>query len=67
MRRHQDVHPLEPEIDRSRRIQMMLPDSLGRTIDAICALTGERPADAIKRIVHLGAPEDLKRLTRRAA
>lgn len=67
MARHHAPHPQEPESVGSRRFQITLYEGVAETIERICALTGERPADVAKRIINLGAAEDLKRLTRRAA
>jgi hypothetical protein len=67
MARHNAAHHLEPESVGFRRVQVTLPEGVAETIERICALTGERPADVTKRIINLGAAEDLKRLTRRAA
>lgn len=67
MARHHAPHPQEPEPVGFRRVQVTLPEGVAETIERICALTGERPADVAKRIINLGAAEDLKRLTRRAA
>lgn len=67
MARHHIPHPQEPESVGSRRFQLTLSDSVAETIERICTLTGERPADVAKRIIHLGVADDLKRLTRRVA
>lgn len=67
MARHHAPHYLEPESVGPRRFQIRLNEGVAETIEKICALTGERPADVAKRIINLGAAEDLKRLTRRAA
>lgn len=67
MARHHAPHPLAPESVGSRRFQLTLAEGVAETIERICTLTGERPADAAKRIIHLGVAEDLKRLTRRVA
>lgn len=60
-------HHLEPERVGPRKLQLKLSETAAETIERICALTGERPSDVAKRIIHFGVAEDLKRLTRRVA
>jgi hypothetical protein len=67
MARHNAAHHLEPEMDRSLRVQLLLPEHVADVVQKICRVTGERPADAVKRLIHLAAPEDLHRMTRKVA
>ncbi|MCC6514314.1 MAG: hypothetical protein WAS25_06260 [Geothrix sp.] len=67
MARKTAPHALEPEMDRSLRVQLLLPEHVADMVQKICRVTGERPADALKRLIHIAAPEELHRMTRRAA
>jgi hypothetical protein len=67
MRRRNPYRDLEPELDQATKVQITVSGDLAKSLTGICSRTGERHADAVKRLLHLAAHDEMKRFSGRAA